>query len=288
MLSELQFSVLRLLNELNSSSLDDSDQQARVTTINEMLQQIKDQAEYEQLIAPTASQSSDITFIDICRRRLIGAQQDSGAHYKTLRSSKTKQIIDSTSQGDAVDTSVAEEGSDPADLAQSLQETKSEDITQVLQRMHEMAQGEILKGELNISELDMSSRTLRELQEKYSGVDILLNGSKRLVKVLDEADKWDRRCMLASLGFLAFVMCYIVYRRILSGPLKVLVWSLLKLFGIAKLFTPKNSSPVQTGPAGSGLASSTTTNVELPVTPRIGGVQHTVSFVPHNYVHSEL
>lgn len=124
---------------------------------------------------------------------------------------------------------------------------KSEDITATLRRVHQMAQGEVLKGELNIEELDSSTKTLRELEHKYSAVDVLLNGSRRLVKVLEEADKGDRRRMQLALGFLAAVMGWIIYRRVLKLPLKILFWNLINVLRLGKWaskFLPKGKPAV--------------------------------------------
>lgn len=112
--------------------------------------------------------------------------------------------------------------------------SKSEDITATLRRVHQMAQGEVLKGELNIEELDSSTKALRDLENKYSAVDVLLNGSRRLVQVLEEADKGDRRRIQFSLGFLAVVLAWIVYRRVLKLPLKILFWNIVNLTRLGK------------------------------------------------------
>lgn len=115
--------------------------------------------------------------------------------------------------------------------------SKSEDITTTLRRVHQMAQGEVLKAELNIEELDSSTKALKDLENKYSAVDVLLNGSRRLVQVLEEADKGDRRRIRLSLGFLAAVLGWIVYRRVLKLPLKILFWNIVNLTRLGKWAT---------------------------------------------------
>ncbi|ANB11438.1 Sec20p [Sugiyamaella lignohabitans] len=112
--------------------------------------------------------------------------------------------------------------------------SKSEDITAKLRHVHQMAQTEVVKSSLNIDELDYSTKTLRELEHKYSAFDVMLNGSQRLVRHLEEADKWDRIYMLASLGFLALVVAWILWRRIFKAPTMLVLWVMLKFFRLVR------------------------------------------------------
>lgn len=128
-----------------------------------------------------------------------------------------------------------EEGAKPSvPLEEDQHLTKSKDITQTLRRIHQMAQGEVLRSELNVQELDVGSSGLVELQQRYSVVDVLLNGSRQLVKVLDEADAWDRRKMQFALSFLAACLAWVLWRRVFGPPIRFLIWSFLKLIGVVK------------------------------------------------------
>ncbi|KAG5360893.1 Protein transport protein [Yarrowia sp. B02] len=128
---------------------------------------------------------------------------------------------------------VKEEASEKAVL------NKSRDITESLKRVHQMASQNVLRGEMHLESLDQSSRDMQMLQQKYTTFDVLLAGSKKLVRHLEQADKQDRILMMASLGFLALVVAWILYRRVLKLPLMILTWPLLKLFGIVRGSGPK-------------------------------------------------
>lgn len=96
--------------------------------------------------------------------------------------------------------------------------SKSEDITVTLKRVHQLAQTEAIKSSLNIEELEQSTRSMAQLDLKYSVFQNVLGTSQKLIKHLEQADKWDRTCMLASLGFLALVVTWIIWRRLLKAP----------------------------------------------------------------------
>jgi protein transport protein SEC20 len=106
---------------------------------------------------------------------------------------------------------------------------KSEDITATLKRVHQLAQTEAMKATLNIEELEQSTRNLTQLDLKYSIFQSALGTSHKLIKHLEQADKWDRTCMLASLGFLGLVLVWIIWRRILKAPV-YFFFSVLKFF----------------------------------------------------------
>lgn len=111
---------------------------------------------------------------------------------------------------------------------------KSSDITSGLKRVHAMAQGNVLRGEMHLESLEQSSQDMQQLQQKYTSFDVLLAGSKKLVQHLEQADRQDRIFMMLSLGFLGLVVSWILYRRVLKLPLMIITWPLLKVFGLVK------------------------------------------------------
>lgn len=125
---------------------------------------------------------------------------------------------------------------------------KSRDITQSLKRVHQLASQNVLRGEMHLESLDQSSRDMQMLQQKYTTFDVLLAGSKKLVRHLEQADKQDRILMMASMGFLALVVAWILYRRVLKLPLMIISWPLLKLFGIVRGSGPKIPKPSSGNP----------------------------------------
>lgn len=238
MLTDDELAVLELIEELRCSSLSAEAQAPRVQRAVALIEQLDDAREEQRILGQATS-----NFVPLCRRKLEAAQREALAnHERKLAAANARVAAPPRASASAAELVTGEtpvpvefgdaNGADA--LRAAVHETKSAEVTEVLFRMHRMARDEIAKGEANIEELDVSSRALTALAEKYSAVDVLLNGSRQLVKVLDEADRKDRRLMLLSLGFLAAVLAYIVVRRILSGPLKLLLWTLLRLLGLAK------------------------------------------------------
>lgn len=129
---------------------------------------------------------------------------------------------------------------------------KSEEITSALRDMHRMAQAEVIKSHLTIDELEYSSRSLQELEHKYGAYDLVLHGARRMVKHIQEADAVDRRNMLMSLAFLATVIVWIIWRRILRRPVMLLLWTVGKLLGIVRVA----SKPFTAGSGGNSVAVS--------------------------------
>ncbi|KAA8910983.1 hypothetical protein TRICI_003994 [Trichomonascus ciferrii] len=156
-------------------------------------------------------------------------------------------------------------GDDPHNKELSTEEriiNKSEDITNTLRRVHQMAQTEVVKSSLNVEELEYSTKTLGELEQKYTAFDVILNGSQRLVRHLEEADKWDRYYMLASLSFLALVLLWIIWRRILKVPTMLLLWTTGRMLGIVRVVTaPGVSKMLQSGATIVTDASETVSNI---------------------------
>lgn len=60
---------------------------------------------------------------------------------------------------------------------------------------------------------------MTQLDHKYSLFENVLGTSQKLIKHLEQADKWDRTCMLFSLGFLGLVVLWIIWRRLLKAPI---------------------------------------------------------------------
>ena len=54
--------------------------------------------------------------------------------------------------------------------------------------------------------------------------DVLLRGSKRLIIELEGADKWDRWMIYGGLAMFGLTCLWIVYKRILRGPLGLVMW----------------------------------------------------------------
>jgi protein transport protein SEC20 len=151
-----------------------------------------------------------------------------------------------------------------------------------------MAQTEVVKSSINIEELEYSTKSLKELQGKYSAFDLMLNGSQRLVRHLEEADKWDRIYMIASLSFLAAVLFWIVWRRILKAPTMLFLWTLTKGFKLARYVGGVRSKKLITEPV---IESSITSDELVSIVSTIGTIVETIVGTdpdPTGIVHSDL
>ncbi|KAK7203175.1 Sec20-domain-containing protein [Myxozyma melibiosi] len=101
----------------------------------------------------------------------------------------------------------------------------AEDATQSLRRTHTLLEAEIARSSLSLDVLDSSNATLRKLERQYSAFDVVLGASRKVIAVLEQADKWDRIYMLASLAFLLVVVTWVLWRRVLKGPVKLILWT---------------------------------------------------------------
>ena len=113
----------------------------------------------------------------------------------------------------------------------------SSDVTAELRRTHEMMSNELSKSSLSQELLQQSSQTLETLHEEYSAFQSILAGSKRLLKELETADRADRLWIWASLSFFLTVVAWILYRRIISKGVNLMVW----IYGgvMSRASTPK-------------------------------------------------
>lgn len=129
------------------------------------------------------------------------------------------------------------------------------DVTLALKRTHALLEQELEKSTLSLETLDHSSQTLRQLEHKYGAFDVLLRGSKRLINELEQADKWDRWMIYGGLAIFGLTCLWIIYKRILRGPLGLIIWAGEKVLG----FGPAVSS------IGHVLSSDMTTPVITPI-----------------------
>lgn len=101
----------------------------------------------------------------------------------------------------------------------------SSDVTSELRKTHALMSEELSKSALSQELLAQSSSTLTALGEEYTAFGAILNGSKRLLKELENADRTDQLWIWGSFGFFCVVVAWILYRRILSRPVNALIWT---------------------------------------------------------------
>ncbi|KAK9451461.1 Sec20-domain-containing protein [Limtongia smithiae] len=104
----------------------------------------------------------------------------------------------------------------------------AEDATASLRRTHQLLEAEIARSAISLDVLEESNTSLRKLTTQYTAFDAVLGTSRRVIAVLEQADKWDRIYMLAAIGLLLLVLAWIVWRRILKGPVRLVIWTAVK------------------------------------------------------------
>jgi len=104
------------------------------------------------------------------------------------------------------------------------------DVTAALRRTHQTMQDEVQRSQFAQQTLEESSSALASLHESYSNLDTLLSSSKSLVSSLLRTQKSDTWYLETAFYLLIATIAWLVFRRILYGPLWWLVWQPLKLF----------------------------------------------------------
>ncbi|KAL3492508.1 hypothetical protein BJX62DRAFT_224486 [Aspergillus germanicus] len=130
----------------------------------------------------------------------------------------------------------------------------SRDVTAALRRTHQLMQAELSRSQFAQQTLEQSSAALSTLSESYSGLDTLLTSSRNLVGSLLRSQKSDTWYLETAFYILVGTILWLVFRRLLYGPLWWIVWLPFKLilrsvFGVS----------AAVGIAGNAVQSSATT-----------------------------
>ncbi|KAL4810220.1 P-loop containing nucleoside triphosphate hydrolase protein [Aspergillus unguis] len=150
----------------------------------------------------------------------------------------------------------------------------SKDVTTALRRTHQLMQAELSRSQFAQETLEQSGAALSSLSESYTSLDTLLSSSRNLVGSLLRSQKSDTWYLETAFYILIGTISWLIFRRVLYGPLWWVVWMPFKLvlrvvFGI-------------TGTVGASKAvqSSATTGTLVQETP-------VISHVPEANVHVE-
>lgn len=124
------------------------------------------------------------------------------------------------------------------------------DVTLALRRTHEMMAGELEKSQFANETLKQSTEALAQLNETYSTLDSLLSSSRNLLGTLLRSQKSDTWYLETAFYVLVCTIAWLVFRRLLYGPLWWLVYAPLKLifytlFGIFGMVGSKGGSAVE-------------------------------------------
>ncbi|KAL4796991.1 hypothetical protein BDV19DRAFT_387860 [Aspergillus venezuelensis] len=130
----------------------------------------------------------------------------------------------------------------------------SKDVTTALRRTHQLMQAELSRSQFAQETLEQSGAALSSLSESYGSLDTLLSSSRNLVGSLLRSQKSDTWYLETAFYILVGTVAWLVFRRILYGPLWWMVWLPFRLilrtvFGVS----------AAAGVAGKAVQSSATT-----------------------------
>ncbi|RJE24605.1 hypothetical protein PHISCL_03029 [Aspergillus sclerotialis] len=103
------------------------------------------------------------------------------------------------------------------------------DVTAALRRTHQLMQAELSRSRFAQETLEQSTAALSSLSESYTSLDTLLSSSRNLLGSLLRSQKSDTWYLETAFYILIGTIIWLVFRRILYGPLWWLVWLPIKL-----------------------------------------------------------
>lgn len=110
--------------------------------------------------------------------------------------------------------------------------TQNKNITASLKLTKQLMTMSVMQTELNIETLDQQTKDMSSLNDKLIDLESVLLKSKQIVKFIEKQDRRDRTRIYIALGFLLLCSAWVAWRRILKTPVKILMWTLLKFFGV--------------------------------------------------------
>lgn len=155
----------------------------------------------------------------------------------------------------------------------------SSSVTNALRRTHDLIATELSRSEFAHQTLTESSAALKQLNESYTSLDSVLASSRDLLGTLLRSQKSDTWYLQTAFYMLLVTGAWLVFRRILYGPMWWLVWLPIRiLFGVGTRAGsavmqgrggPGESGKVQVGGEGGGVPVQGLPDDDLP-TARVG------------------
>ncbi|KAL4897690.1 Sec20-domain-containing protein [Aspergillus ambiguus] len=132
----------------------------------------------------------------------------------------------------------------------------SNDVTAALRRTHQLMQAELSRSHFAQETLEQSTAAISSLSESYTSLDSLLSSSRNLVGSLLRSQKSDTWYLETAFYILIGTIAWLLFRRVLYGPLWWLVWLPLRLvarflFAILGAVGITSSKSVQISPSSS-------------------------------------
>jgi len=119
---------------------------------------------------------------------------------------------------------------DPNATQADLALTATSNITSSLRRTHALLTSELSRSAFAQETFDASNAALSELNTRYSNLDDLLTKSRGLLSTLLRSQKSDTWYLETAMWMLAGTIAWLIFRRLLYGPLWWFVWFPTRLF----------------------------------------------------------
>lgn len=97
-------------------------------------------------------------------------------------------------------------------------------LSDKLQNVNTLMKSSLLAGEINLNDLECSTKSLSNLSDSYELFGNVLNKTNNLVKSINKAGKSERSMIYRSLYFFITVCCWIMWRRIFKRPVLLILW----------------------------------------------------------------
>ncbi|KAF5718505.1 membrane transport protein [Fusarium globosum] len=148
----------------------------------------------------------------------------------------------------------------------------SANVTNALRRTHDLIQAELARSEFAHETLTESFAALKQLNESYGSLDTMLASSKDLLGTLLRSQKSDTWYLQTTFYMLACTLGWLLFRRLLYGPMWWIVWLPLRLMfglgtsaGSAVMHAGSGQGQVkEAGPASKGVPVEGLPDDELP------------------------
>ncbi|KFG87615.1 Sec20 domain protein [Metarhizium anisopliae] len=105
----------------------------------------------------------------------------------------------------------------------------SSNVTNALRRTHDLIAAELFRSEYAHQTLTESSATLKKLDESYTTMGSMLASSKDLLGTLLRSQKSDTWYLQTAMYMLMVTGAWLLFRRLLYGPMWYLVWLPLRI-----------------------------------------------------------
>ncbi|KAF7536764.1 hypothetical protein G7Z17_g12994 [Cylindrodendrum hubeiense] len=153
----------------------------------------------------------------------------------------------------------------------------STNVTSALRRTHDLIAAELERSEYAHQTLTESSAALKQLNESYGDLDSMLASSKDLLGTLLRSQKSDTWYLQTAMYMLMVTGAWLLFRRILYGPLWWLVWlparmlfgTGVKVGGAVMRSVPGESGKVDVGQENQEITVEGLPNKDLP-TAKVG------------------